>query len=98
MDAENVILYHFAKTYKKELALKVQGMMEEIGVDGEIMTDPRYLTMWEAHCVEKQTGSSYHSIYDWDVRKYIKGKPFCAGLIVPQGSNLPTDPGFYFSK
>ena len=32
------------------------------------------------------------------VRKYIKGKPFCAGLIVPQGSNLSTDPNFYFSK
>jgi zinc protease len=32
------------------------------------------------------------------VRKYIKGKSFCAGLIIPQGSNLPTDPGFYFSK
>ena len=32
------------------------------------------------------------------VRKYIKGKPFCAGLIIPQGSNLPTDTNFYFSK
>ena len=32
------------------------------------------------------------------VRKYIKGKPFCAGLIIPQGSNLPTDPNYYFSK
>ena len=32
------------------------------------------------------------------VRKYIKGKPFCAGLIVPQGTNLSTDPNFYFSK
>lgn len=32
------------------------------------------------------------------VRKYIRGKPFCAGLIVPQGSGLQTDPEFYFSK
>lgn len=32
------------------------------------------------------------------VRKYIKGKPFCAGLIIPKGSNLSTDPGSYFSK
>lgn len=32
------------------------------------------------------------------VRKYIRGKPFCAGLIVPQGSGLQTDPRFYFSK
>ena len=32
------------------------------------------------------------------VRKYIKDKPFCAGLIVPQGANLSTDPNFYFSK
>ncbi|MEP7111487.1 MAG: pitrilysin family protein [Ferruginibacter sp.] len=32
------------------------------------------------------------------VRKYIKGKPFCAGLIIPRGSNLQTDPNFYFSK
>ncbi len=32
------------------------------------------------------------------VRKYIKGKPFCAGLIVPQGANVQTDTNFYFSK
>lgn len=32
------------------------------------------------------------------VRKYIKGKPYCAGLIIPHGSNLSTDPNFYFSK
>lgn len=32
------------------------------------------------------------------VRKYIKGKPFCAGLIIPRGSNLSTDPNYYFSK
>jgi zinc protease len=32
------------------------------------------------------------------VRKYIKGKFFCAGLIIPQGTNLSTDPNFYFSK
>jgi zinc protease len=32
------------------------------------------------------------------VRKYIKGKPFCAGLIIPQGANLKTDPNYYFSK
>lgn len=32
------------------------------------------------------------------VRKYIKGKPFCAGLLVPRSSNLQTDPNLYFSK
>ncbi len=32
------------------------------------------------------------------VRKYIKGKPFCAGLIIPRGSNLKADPNLYFSK
>jgi zinc protease len=32
------------------------------------------------------------------VQKYIKGRYFCAGLIIPQGSKLPTDPNFYFSK
>jgi predicted Zn-dependent peptidase len=32
------------------------------------------------------------------VRKYIKGKPFCAGLIFPHGANLTTNPDFYFSK
>ncbi|MEO8405692.1 MAG: pitrilysin family protein [Chitinophagaceae bacterium] len=32
------------------------------------------------------------------VRTYIKGKPFCVGLIIPQGSGLPTDPNYYFSK
>jgi zinc protease len=32
------------------------------------------------------------------VRKYIKGKPFCAGLIVPADANLPTDANLYFSK
>jgi zinc protease len=32
------------------------------------------------------------------VRKYIKGKPFCADLIVPQGANVQTDTNFYFSK
>jgi predicted Zn-dependent peptidase len=32
------------------------------------------------------------------VRRYIKGKPFCAGLIIPVGSGLSTDPDFYFSK
>ncbi|MES1197835.1 MAG: pitrilysin family protein [Chitinophagaceae bacterium] len=32
------------------------------------------------------------------VRKYIKHKPFCAGLIIPQGYKLPTDNDFYFSK
>jgi predicted Zn-dependent peptidase len=32
------------------------------------------------------------------VRKYIKGKFSCTGLIIPKGSNLPTDPNFYFSK
>ena len=32
------------------------------------------------------------------VRKYIKGKPFCAGLIVPQDANQQTDTNLYFSK
>jgi predicted Zn-dependent peptidase len=32
------------------------------------------------------------------VRRYIKGKPFCAGLIIPVGSGLSTDPDYYFSK
>ena len=32
------------------------------------------------------------------VRKYIKGRFFCAGLIIPRGSNLSTDTNFYFSK
>ena len=32
------------------------------------------------------------------VRKYIKGKPFCVGLIVPKGANVQTDTNFYFSK
>ena len=32
------------------------------------------------------------------VRTYIKGKPFCAGLIVPQEPNVNTDINFYFSK
>ncbi|MGG9962492.1 M16 family metallopeptidase [Ferruginibacter sp. SUN106] len=32
------------------------------------------------------------------VRKYIKGRFSCTGLIIPKGSNLPTDPNFYFSK
>ncbi len=32
------------------------------------------------------------------VRKYIKGKPFCAGLIVPRDANQQTDTNFYFSK
>jgi zinc protease len=32
------------------------------------------------------------------VRKYIKGRFSCTGLIIPKGSNLPTDPKFYFSK
>jgi len=32
------------------------------------------------------------------VQKYIKGKPYCAGLMVPQGANFSTDPNFYFSN
>jgi len=32
------------------------------------------------------------------VRTYIKEKFFCTGLIIPKGSNLPTNPDFYFSK
>lgn len=32
------------------------------------------------------------------VRKYIKGRFSCTGLIIPQGSNLSTNPDFYFSK
>ncbi|MBS1577419.1 MAG: insulinase family protein [Bacteroidetes bacterium] len=32
------------------------------------------------------------------VRKYIKGKPYCAGLIIPKGSGLPTNTDFYFAK
>ena len=32
------------------------------------------------------------------VRKYIKGRFSCTGLIIPKGSNLSTDPNFYFSK
>jgi zinc protease len=32
------------------------------------------------------------------VQTYIKGKFFCTGLIIPKGSNLPTNPDFYFSK
>ncbi len=32
------------------------------------------------------------------VRKYIKGKYSCAGLIIPQGSGLSTSPEYYFSK
>ncbi|MFT3681688.1 MAG: pitrilysin family protein [Ferruginibacter sp.] len=30
------------------------------------------------------------------VKKYIKGKPFCAGLIIPKGAQ--TNPNYYFSK
>ena len=30
------------------------------------------------------------------VRKYIKGKPFCSGLIVPPGFNQNKDPHYYF--
>lgn len=32
------------------------------------------------------------------VRKYIKGKPYCGGLIIPKGAKLQTNPDFYFSK
>jgi zinc protease len=32
------------------------------------------------------------------VRKYIKGRFSCTGLIIPKGANLPTDLKFYFSK
>ncbi len=32
------------------------------------------------------------------VRKYIKGRFSCTGLIIPKGANLPIDPKFYFSK
>ncbi|TKK71651.1 insulinase family protein [Ilyomonas limi] len=32
------------------------------------------------------------------VRKYIKGKPFCAGLIVPQGADMNAANNFYSSK
>jgi predicted Zn-dependent peptidase len=32
------------------------------------------------------------------VRKYIKDKPFCAGLIIPKSAGLSTDPNYYFSK
>lgn len=32
------------------------------------------------------------------VRKYIKNKPYCAGLIVPKNSNLTADPNLYFTK
>lgn len=40
---------------------------------------------------------THQDIKDY-VRKYIKGKPFCAGLILPQDANFSTDPNFYFSK
>jgi zinc protease len=32
------------------------------------------------------------------VNKYIKGKPFCAGLIIPKNSQLPVNADYYFSK
>lgn len=32
------------------------------------------------------------------VRKYIKGKPFCGGLIIPKGAGLPANADYYFSK
>jgi zinc protease len=32
------------------------------------------------------------------VRKYIKGRFSCTGLIIPKGANLSTDPKFYFLK
>lgn len=40
---------------------------------------------------------SRQNIKDY-VGRYIKNKPFCAGLIIPQGSGLSADPDFYFSK
>jgi len=32
------------------------------------------------------------------VRKYLKGKPYCSGLIVPEAPGVSTNPDFYFSK
>jgi len=40
---------------------------------------------------------SRNDIKDY-VRKYIKGKPFCAGLIFPRGAKLPVNTDYYFSK
>ncbi len=59
---------------------------------------------WACASVEYYTlyGDNLNKITRQDikdyVRKYIKGKPFCAGLIVPQDANLKTDTKLYFSK